>query len=141
PGSAPDHLININGTLFFSANDGIHGVEPLLLGPVPAASSDASVGLFAAAVEGPGRAAFVTTGAINDTVSAIAAAKNRAAATQNAELMRSVITGPAAIGTAADGTVIDLRGGDPRAGADDFPALLDWGDGALSAGHRNTRRR
>ena len=36
--SGPRYLTNVNGTLFFSANDGVHGGEPWVLGPLPAAA-------------------------------------------------------------------------------------------------------
>jgi hypothetical protein len=36
-------LSNINGTLFFAADDGVHGTEPWILGPVPSTTSAPAV--------------------------------------------------------------------------------------------------
>ena len=50
-GSYPGYLTNANGTLFFSANDSVHGFEPWALGPVPASASAApALDLSASAV-------------------------------------------------------------------------------------------
>ncbi len=48
-GSYPTDLTNVNGTLFFAADDPLHGVEPWELGPLPVAPASISVPITALA--------------------------------------------------------------------------------------------
>jgi hypothetical protein len=73
-GSLPSYLTNVNGTLFFSANDGVHGAEPWVLGPVSASASAASESVVPP---------FVVSGPFTDVTLTLGAAGLRAPAVAN----------------------------------------------------------
>jgi hypothetical protein len=140
PSSSPHDLANVNGTLFFAADDGVHGVEPWVLGPLPVAS----LAQATAAARPPDFAFRPTTFA---AATGVSDQPTRFVTSETRPVILAADTGSGTRsqpGVEAAHSLIPVSWAvaaqDPAATPDDSPAALKWDDGPLAGRPRANRR-